>query len=204
VLGVYRKPERDEGARLGTLNDGDEVMMGSSARTGRWMHISWPLHGWIQARTRDGQPLLEEIAGQPNMRQIVSVRLNRGEESVSKVGLGDVHNMKWKQKPKPEPSDTAALREVFFCSTEMLSSIHCGEESLANVAQGDAHDMKLKQKSEPQAWDTEIAHFKKSAALCEATRLDKEASAMEAISLLGLRSQKALVGALSLSVKVHK
>jgi hypothetical protein len=152
ALGVYRKPERDEAARVGTLSEGVEVLAGRCDRQGRWMHISAPVDGWIQACTRDGRDLLEEVQGEPNLRQVVSIRAR-----------------------KPADIDVAATAKPAVINGQ-----------------------KDQQQASPRA--AELAHFKKSAAFSEASRLDREASSLEANSLLGIRSRKALVGVLTLRV----
>lgn len=158
ALGVYRKPEMDETSRVGTISEGDEVLTGGQAREGRWIHISVPLEGWIQARTRDGRPLLEETLGQANIRQVVSIR----------------------------PRSPVDMEATLALDT-MLAK---GGQNCTNWPSGSWIE------KEPHSWSAEIAHFKKSAALFEAMRLDKEASSLEAKSLLGGRSRKALVGVL--------
>lgn len=158
TLGVYRKPERDEAARLGTLIVGTEVLAGGEVLQGRWMHISAPFEGWIQARTRDGRPLLQDAEGQPNMRQVVAIR----------------------------PRNPADIQ----CAVAAASVRFSGEDCAGLWPPAPWAE------KETQSWVAEMSHFKNSAALGEANRLDKEASNLEAKSFLGLRSRKALVGAL--------
>lgn len=158
ALGIYRKPERDEASRVGTLTEGQEVLVGRHPAQGRWMHISAPLEGWIQARTRDDRPLLEQAPGQPNMRQVVSIH------------------------PREPGVARAAVASAAVCLSREEDTVQWPATSWAV--------------QEPEPWTSELVHFKKSPALSEAIRLDKEASILEARSLLGIRARKALVGAL--------
>lgn len=79
ALGVYKAPARCEDMRVGELRPGDEVLAGSGPREGRWLRITAPFEGWVQAETRDGQLLLAELRGQrPHLRQVVVVRPRYG------------------------------------------------------------------------------------------------------------------------------
>jgi len=83
ALGVYSSPSRCEADRVGSLTPGDEVLAGYGPRRGRWLRISWPMLGWVQAETRDGRPLLVSPAlssehGRPHLRQVVVVRPRHG------------------------------------------------------------------------------------------------------------------------------
>lgn len=125
TLGVYRKPERDEAGRVGTLSEGAEVMGGAEAHKGRWMRISSPLEGWIQARTRDGRDLLEAAPGQPNLRQVVSIRpciprdIQGADSAIPRPvcksedgAAGNWPQASWaEQEPKPWTSELAHFRK---------------------------------------------------------------------------------------------
>eukprot|EP00931_Biecheleriopsis_adriatica_P092297 TRINITY_DN66118_c0_g1_i1.p1 TRINITY_DN66118_c0_g1~~TRINITY_DN66118_c0_g1_i1.p1 ORF type:complete len:510 (-),score=89.36 TRINITY_DN66118_c0_g1_i1:2-1507(-) len=75
ALGVYSKPGRCAALQVGELKAEDEVVSGHGPRDGRWMKISHPVEGWVQAETRDGRPLLHEFIGtRPNLRQVVTLR----------------------------------------------------------------------------------------------------------------------------------
>eukprot|EP00930_Biecheleria_cincta_P082810 TRINITY_DN7245_c0_g1_i2.p1 TRINITY_DN7245_c0_g1~~TRINITY_DN7245_c0_g1_i2.p1 ORF type:complete len:342 (+),score=70.75 TRINITY_DN7245_c0_g1_i2:48-1073(+) len=79
ALGVYAKPGRCAALQLGELRPGDEVLRGAGPRDGRWMKITWPMQGWIQAETRDGRPLFEELLClRPNLRMVITLRPMHG------------------------------------------------------------------------------------------------------------------------------
>eukprot|EP00439_Symbiodinium_sp_Y106_P059984 s2381_g8.t2 len=92
-LGVESGPGRADrsDAPIFMLRVHDEVMAGMGPRQGRWLKITHPVEGWVQAATRDGQDILKEVVGcRPNLRQVVTVR------PASK---------------RPEPSKPAGFRE---------------------------------------------------------------------------------------------
>ncbi|CAJ1414549.1 unnamed protein product [Effrenium voratum] len=73
ALGVYPGPSACD--PVGRLAVGDEVLAGLGPRQGRWLKITYPMEGWVQAATRDGQAILHELVGKrPNLRQVVTVR----------------------------------------------------------------------------------------------------------------------------------
>jgi len=73
TLGVYSGPGACDA--VGKLSPGDEVMAGIGPRRGRWIKITYPVEGWVQAETRDGQAVLHEVLGtRPNLRQVVTLR----------------------------------------------------------------------------------------------------------------------------------
>lgn len=78
AMGVYPKPARCEAECLGKLRSGDEVLAGAAARQGRWLQLTWPIQGWVQAETRAGEQLLRElpVSGgcRQHLRQVISVR----------------------------------------------------------------------------------------------------------------------------------
>ncbi|CAE7939826.1 unnamed protein product, partial [Symbiodinium necroappetens] len=74
-LGVESGPGRGSRSAMFTLRLHDEVMAGMGPRQGRWLKITHPVEGWVQAATRDGQDILKEVVGcRPNLRQVVTVR----------------------------------------------------------------------------------------------------------------------------------
>jgi len=76
-LGVESGPGRADrsDAPIFMLRVHDEVMAGMGPRQGRWLKITHPVEGWVQAATRDGQDILKEVVGcRPNLRQVVTVR----------------------------------------------------------------------------------------------------------------------------------
>lgn len=76
ALGVYARPSRDEAARVGELRLDQEVLAASGARQGRWLQITAPFAGWVQAEARDGSPFLAapDGGGAPHLRQVVELR----------------------------------------------------------------------------------------------------------------------------------
>ncbi|CAE8734014.1 unnamed protein product, partial [Polarella glacialis] len=75
ALGVYSSPGRVEALKVGELKPETEVLAGIGPRQGRWLKITAPLEGWIQAETRDGRAIVHELKGQrPNLRQVVTLR----------------------------------------------------------------------------------------------------------------------------------
>mmetsp|Transcript_55047 Transcript_55047/g.98161 ORF Transcript_55047/g.98161 Transcript_55047/m.98161 type:complete len:543 (+) Transcript_55047:39-1667(+) len=79
ALGVYAKPGRCAALQVGELQPEDEVLAGSGPREGRWLKISYPCDGWVQAETRDGRPLFQEyLQTRSNLRQVVTVRPAHG------------------------------------------------------------------------------------------------------------------------------
>ena len=73
ALGVYSRPGAAD--EVGKLKAGDEVLLGIGPRQGRWIKITYPVEGWVQSETRDGQAILHEILGmRPNLRQVVTLR----------------------------------------------------------------------------------------------------------------------------------
>jgi len=78
ALGVYQDPCRCNAERVAQLQPGDEVMA-TNSREGRWLKISAPVVGWVQAETRDGRPMLEPLVGlRPHLRQVITVRPRHG------------------------------------------------------------------------------------------------------------------------------
>lgn len=73
-LGIYRTPDRSESTKIGTLKSGEEVLAVDYSLDGRWLRISSPMDGWMQAKTRDGRPLLADVVGRPHLRQVIIVR----------------------------------------------------------------------------------------------------------------------------------
>mmetsp|Transcript_13022 Transcript_13022/g.31036 ORF Transcript_13022/g.31036 Transcript_13022/m.31036 type:complete len:502 (+) Transcript_13022:57-1562(+) len=72
-LGVHARPSFCDA--FSRLNVGEEMMAGMGPRSGRWLKITYPVEGWVQASTRDGQQILREIVGiRPNLRQVVTLR----------------------------------------------------------------------------------------------------------------------------------
>lgn len=75
ALGVYKSATRSEDLRVGELRPGDEVLASGGPREGRWLRITAPHDGWVQAETRDGHPILAELEGhRRHLRQVIVVR----------------------------------------------------------------------------------------------------------------------------------
>lgn len=71
--GIYPRPSACD--CMGHLSVDQEVLQGLGPRHGRWLKITWPMEGWVQAETRHGQPILEPLpATRPNLRQVVTLR----------------------------------------------------------------------------------------------------------------------------------
>eukprot|EP00435_Cladocopium_sp_Y103_P003524 s4953_g1.t1 len=59
ALGIYTGPGACDA--VGKLSPDDEVLCGMGPRQGRWIKITHPVEGWVQAETRDGQAILHEV-----------------------------------------------------------------------------------------------------------------------------------------------
>lgn len=137
ALGVYATAARCQAELVGQLCPGDEVLAASGARQGRWMRIAWPLQGWLQAETRDGQPLLQPVPSsgncRPHTRQVVSVRpAPRPQSSPPPQGAGQVQAAQALSSalaPAP-PQERAVERGFVESRTAEVARMHRNSEEL--------------------------------------------------------------------------
>eukprot|EP00401_Gymnodinium_catenatum_P066560 CAMPEP_0117559196 /NCGR_PEP_ID=MMETSP0784-20121206/53233_1 /TAXON_ID=39447 /ORGANISM="" /LENGTH=351 /DNA_ID=CAMNT_0005356561 /DNA_START=8 /DNA_END=1060 /DNA_ORIENTATION=+ len=163
ALGVYSSPGRCEAMRIGELRPDDEVLAGSGPRQGRWLRITAPCEGWVQAETRSGVPLLVTVPHlRPHLRQIVTVRPRY--KAISEVGEREAAAGAAAADPAAAPG---AIRAD--CERDPTYS-RAGAKEVAR--------------------ETERTYC--NARAQEALRLGRELATLEDVSLIGRRPRRAL------------
>eukprot|EP00419_Tripos_fusus_P061055 CAMPEP_0172926558 /NCGR_PEP_ID=MMETSP1075-20121228/215781_1 /TAXON_ID=2916 /ORGANISM="Ceratium fusus, Strain PA161109" /LENGTH=365 /DNA_ID=CAMNT_0013787647 /DNA_START=1 /DNA_END=1098 /DNA_ORIENTATION=- len=118
ALGVYKSATRSEDLRLGELRPGDEVLASGGPREGRWLRITSPYDGWVQAETRDGYPILVEQKGRRrHLRQVIVVRpfyAGPPPKAAQRVTSLPISTLPW-ALPRDHPNDEArAIERAYF------------------------------------------------------------------------------------------